>query len=385
VEQRIVGGNRLLAARGRPDATVRVLRLHVAHGHLALHHRAVQDRLADRARVVLRGVLLVGTAAVDVEAVDRAVAVVPGAVLRQHRVVQVLREGAGRRRAVAEQRVGDGVGQQPVAVVGEVQPVDRQRGAARAGCGEEPFARCEEIDARHTLRRRDLAHRRRVAAQAHVVGGGVRDRRVEVPFVRDRREQQEPRRAAVREALPAQVVDPRAERRAERRQPRVARERLVEAVERQHHVRLHPPQPLVARAEPLRPMPRRDLVARDRQRAHDQFVLRMRRMQHRLQPPAVLEPIRERIAQDRDPITRPQFDRLRRQRNGEDADEEDGLHAHKGRSCSTEPGSNFPFLGSAAHPGRHCQVSRWSCSSCGWRAEPRCQISRALSCSPRWA
>ena len=125
-----------------PDPLVAVGGHHVEHFHLALHDLAV-GLPADE--------LEVGPAAVDRVAVDRAVAVEPVEVLVEHRLAELLQRlrVAVRRGRIAEQGLVDDLGERLVAVLGQVDAVDRQRLArpcaygrlASAGTGRRT-ARC---------------------------------------------------------------------------------------------------------------------------------------------------------------------------------------------------------------------------------------------------
>jgi len=121
---------------------------------------------------------------------------------------------------------------------------------------------------------------------------------------------------------------------------RCASVRLVVAEERENHIRLRvgageailripangcrlAAQPLVRRSEVLRSQARRDLIAAETKIADHQLVSREPRLQQRLQPSVVLQPLGQGVADDADVIFRLKHERRdggsadgRRPRNG---------------------------------------------------------------------
>ena len=108
------------------------------------------------------------------------------------------------------------------------------------GVGVELLRRREQVDELHAVRLRDLGHRVGVELEVRVVRGGVGVVRVLVLLVRDRREQHDARRCPCRCSSSPRVLQELVEVRLELRQPLLALERLVEAEEREDHVRLRP-------------------------------------------------------------------------------------------------------------------------------------------------
>ena len=169
------------------------------------------------------------------------------------------------------------------------------------GRGEELLRGLEQVDERHALQvSRHLGHRRGVEREVGVVLQRQAQVGIWMILVRDGREQHDARRPEAIVVFRAGVAQELFELLLELRQSGGAAERFVEAEEREDRARLHARQPLVGRAEILGTRPHRDFVPGEGEIPHDEAVLRMLRVDHRLEPAVMLHPVGERIADDRD-------------------------------------------------------------------------------------
>ena len=316
------------AAGGAEDPLVAIARHGVEHFDLAL-----EDLVVGREHVLLvdRHPRRVDVARIRAdereeravtegrEGVGGAVAVEPGEVPIRDRPLQrrdVRRRIGVRRRP--EQLAVDDLREAPVALFVQVYAVYGQR---RPGALEQSFGRGKQVDERHAARRRHLGHGRGIALETHIVLAAVRQIRVAEILVRDRREQHDARRRTAVVLLGQGVRDPLVQLLPERRQARVAAIGLVVAEEREDHVRLRVraaeaillipadrlgvgAQPLVGRAEVLRPQALRNLVAGEAEIPHHEIVLGEARVQQRVQPALILHPLGELVADGANVITR---------------------------------------------------------------------------------
>ena len=227
------------AARQRPDAVLAVLGLHVALRHLRLHDVRVGElRSADAGFVAdLRA------AAVDVVGVDGAIAVVPFEVLLHHGRPQLLDIDARRGRR-AEECLHDHRRERLVARFGEMNAIHREGFLLLGRRGEKLLRGREEIDERNVIRLRHLCHGGSVLLQIAVVRrrGEVR---VLMLLRRDRREEDDARRALPAEVLGLRLLEKAVQILAELLQPALAGKGFIPAEEGEHHIRLHPREPLV--------------------------------------------------------------------------------------------------------------------------------------------
>ena len=161
-----------------PDPRVAVGGHGVEDFHLAVHHHAVADAVgvasaSSRLRIVRAGSRLVakfGSAAIHVVAVDDAVALIPMEVLVRNGRLQ-LRDRAGLVRSRRpEQRVADRLGDELVAVLVQVNAVDRQR-LVRLSI-QVPADR-EQVDERYAAGLGDFGHRIGIDLQSSVVRAAV--------------------------------------------------------------------------------------------------------------------------------------------------------------------------------------------------------------------
>ena len=207
----------------------------------------------------------------------------------------------------------------------------------------------EQIHELHAVGLGDLTHRLRIHLEPGVRGGddlfagqvGIVDE-----LVGDGGEQHEPGSRLAVVLLLERVLDEGGDVLLERVQPRLAGERFVVAVEGEDHVRLgigqleavlanlveillrqlgrlrtgsHPAQPLIMRPKRHRPqpmiriLPPINLIAGITEIAEHQIVLREPRVNQRLQPPKVLHPLRQRIADNANvvPLVEREFLRVR--------------------------------------------------------------------------
>ncbi len=324
------------AASDTPDLTIPVRGHAVEHFDLAL-----QDLVVGWQKIVLvefdaRGIHVSriganerekGAIAERREGVRRPVAVEPEEVLVRNRPLQ-RREirGGVRARRRAEQLAIDDLGEAPVAFFVEVHAVDRQVSFRRR---VEIFGRTEQVDELNPAGRSYLGHCQRVLLEASVVLAPVRQIRVAQVFVRNRREQDDPRRRRAVVALSQRVGDPLFELLAKCRQPGLAAEGFAVTEERKDDVRLGvrpfqpvllvstnrsrvSAQPLVWRAEVLGSQPRGNFVPAEPEVPNDEIVPRKSRVQHRLEPPVVLQPLCEHVPDDRNVIVLSKLEGRRR-------------------------------------------------------------------------
>ena len=258
IRSRLVGGDRrdgwqvrivdheIAALRHRPDTLIAVGGHDIALAHLLLHDLVVADLRRTLAAVERE----LRAAPVDIVAVRRAVARMPHRVLLidgrpEPRVI-------ARRRRPGEQRAIDHGGQFRVALLVQVNAIERQRPALARGGGEQLLGRREQIDERHAGPvRGDFGHGRGVERQ---VGVGLRrhgEIRIRVPLTGDRGKEHDARRPHPVVALGPGLAQELGEVLLEFRQPVRTLERLVETEEREDDPGLDPRQPLVRGAEIL--------------------------------------------------------------------------------------------------------------------------------------
>ena len=217
-------------------------------------------------------------------------------------------------RRIAEQGAVDDLRDLPVPFGVQVDALDRERRLAR---GVQLAARREQVDERHSMRLRDFPHGASVELEPLVVLAAVREIGAAEILVRDRREQHDPWGGLAVVSLGQRVLEPVGELLLERVDAGLPRVRLAVAEEGEDHVRSgvgafeavflisadwlpFPAEPLVRRPEILRPEACRDFIAAEPEVADGELVLRKPRLQHRLQPAVVLQPLRQGIADDAD-------------------------------------------------------------------------------------
>ena len=330
---RVVHG-KVRSAGDRPDALVAVGDHLVEDGQLALQDVVVARQdvfLVDAGHLLRIDVARIAAherqeraIAVGRVAVGHAIAQEPMLVLVDHRLPQLAEQGFLMFRRVAEQRAVDDLRDLAVAFGVQVDALDRER---RLEVGVELGGRREEIDERDVAGARDLGHRLGVERQALVVLLAVGQIRSPEILVGDGGEEHHARRGPTVVLLREGVRDPAGQVLLESLETGLTGERLVVAEEREHDVSLgvdageaivfvaanrlrQPAQPLVGRAEVLRARAGVDLIAAEPEVAHDQPVLRIARLEHRLEPAVVLHPLGQRVADDADVVVRLQRERL---------------------------------------------------------------------------
>ncbi len=266
------------------------------HFQLALHDLAIRLPVDE---------FKISPAAEDRISVRRAVLLKPGEVLVEHRLAQLFKSCPVARRILgAKQLRVDHLGQLLVAGFVQVHAIDRQ---GPAGLAIQLQAGREQINKRHLVGPRDLGHGGRVELDPLVVRLAVGQVAVVQILVRDRRKQHQPRRGFSVVLLAQRMLHELVEVRIELRQPWRPTERLVVAEECQNHVGPDRLEMLVRRAKAGRTQPQRQFVPREAEIAHYQLMPRKSMVQQRLKIPKMLHPIRQRIADNRNPLPRLQF------------------------------------------------------------------------------
>ena len=290
-----------LAGGERPDAPLLVGRHDVALRHL-LHHDL---RIGDLGQIGMGDIRDLGAVTVHIVAVDRAVPPMPERVLLVHSSAQGLglRGGEVRRGGAHEGRINAG-GEPAFAGLVQVHAVDGQGRLRRAGgLGEEFLGRGEEVDKGDAgLVAADFRHRPRVGGEVRLQLRLVLKIRIRVPLDRDRRKDDQARRAKSIVGLLPRFLDEAGQVLTEPGQTFRSGERLVVAEKCKHHIRLHLGQPVVGSAEVLRARPIDHLIAGHREVAHGDLMRGMAGMDHGLEPAMMLHAIRQPVADERHAI-----------------------------------------------------------------------------------
>ncbi len=283
---------------GCPDRLVAIGRHHLEDFHFPQHDGAVGQTV----------VIEVRSTAVDVVTIGVAVALEPVEVFVEDRLTQLGDGGVIHGGTRAEERMVDRRCKPAVAALVLMDAVDRQRFSR----GFIRFERgVEEVDEADVVVVSHLGDSAGVKLDVGVaVGSAGEIGRVDV-FDRQRREEHQARRA------PAAVVaggDPFDEGRQillELVEPREAGERLVEPDEGEDNVRLGAAEPFILAAEAVDAELHAQFVAGVSDVAHDQFLIGEARLDRRLQPAIVLDPLRHAGTDDRDVIALGEFEWLR--------------------------------------------------------------------------
>ena len=283
------------ALGGSPEDAVAVGRDGVALFHLLLHDLIIGDfgLILDGFVGDLRPVT------VDIVAIDRAVAGMPLGVFLVHGFLEPGEIADGRR--FAKKGFKNHGGKSGVAGLVEVNAVDRERPAGLGGLGEQFLRRGVEIDEGHTgAIAGDLGHRGGVEREVAVVRRRDFEIFVGMGFVGDRREQHDLRRAAGAVIFGAGVAEERIEIRLEFREAGGTGEGFVETEEGKNHIGADAGEPLVGGAKVFGTGAGGQFVAGDGEIAHDEFVLRILRVNERLERAEMLHAIGERVADEGD-------------------------------------------------------------------------------------
>lgn len=166
----------------------------------------------------------------------------------------------------------------------------------------------KQIDEGNVLLRTHLPHRLGVQGELAVVLGSVGQMRALHVFVRDRREDDQPRGRLAVVLLRPHVVDHLRQITAERAEGLFSLERLVVSEEAEDDVRLDLGQPLVGTAEVCRPVTDRNFVRRKAEVAERQVQFRVQGLDVGFQPAVMLHPVRQRVADVGDVVIRFQFE-----------------------------------------------------------------------------
>ena len=289
----------LLAPLGDgPNMLVAVLGQRVPLLHLLLHDLEVGDLRPTLPRLVT----FLGAAAVDVVAIDGAVAGVPLLVLLQNggpQLLQGLRVPL-EQRSIRQERPLDGRREHLIAVLGEVHAVKRVR-LGRAAI--RLFRNGEQVHKWHLIRLCHFGHRRGIQLEIGVGHRRVRQVRVIQLLNRQRRKDNQPRWPLAAVVFLQRLLDERIQVGFELRQPRLSGERFVAPEHGENDIRFAPHQPFFRAAKILRPVPERQLIPGDCQIAKHQILIRKPARQQRLQPAMMLHPVAERVADDADAVT----------------------------------------------------------------------------------
>ena len=306
--QVVVVHDHVAAAGHGPDALLAIGGHDITHGHLLLHDLVVggvgRGRLPVRNGTALaRQISHGGTAAVDVVAVDRAVAGVPHRVLLVDGGAELFKAGgrafrAGRRSGFTDKPLVDDGREGFVSGLAQEESVDRQGNSLSRGGRVELLARFEQIDKWNAVGLGDFSHRARIQDEVGVGRSGVREGGIAMFLGGDGREEDDARRTFAGIVLGLGFLQPLVQISAELGQPFGALERFVVAEEREDHVGLHPVQPVVGRAEILRAMAHGHFIAGCGEVAEDELVLGKLGLEECLQVAGVLHPVGQGIADE---------------------------------------------------------------------------------------
>ena len=262
-----------------------------------------------------------GAPAPDVVAIARPIARVPVLVLLHHGFADSSevrgRRGASATHEVAnpaeepfrplltQERPRDDLGEEAVALRGEVHAIERE---GRAGLAEQLKAWGEQVDVRHPGFARGSCSRVGVSLEARVVLPAIGQERVPGILEGGRAEEHDAREIP---AISPGAAGPR----DKLEEVPTVRVRLVHAGERfvvpekgEHDVRLHVAQVLGHVQLALAARVGVGAVAASAQVAEAHLLAREARLQQGLQPAVVLHPLRQRVAEERDDLALAQLE-----------------------------------------------------------------------------
>ena len=285
------------ALRHGPDAFVPIFGLHIALRHFLLHHVVIGNH-----RAFLAGARegQLGTAAINVVTVHGAIARMPLVAFVRHRGAEFFKMVF--RRGFVEERFEDFRRQRLVACFGEKERVERERLCLLRRFRVKPLRHGEDVHKEHVIRLGHVGHGRRVELEVGVVRLRIGQVGIIDLFVGDGREEHDARRAFAAVILRPRIFEKLVEVALEFVDPSRSLERFVEAVKGENHIRLCFRQPVIARAEVFRPVPRRHLIARGGEVAENEIVPGKLRVDKRLEPGVVLHPVGQRVAEVTDVV-----------------------------------------------------------------------------------